>query len=205
MRHSVRIFTCLLTLLLFPLLLEAQTPAADIRPTLKSLTQAQKLQLLEYLRFLGADMEKEIQYSYEQLARKDQFKAERFIESMKQKKVQNALTTVSWNRDTLFFQNIPEGTPLLDSFLVTNTGAAPYLIRGTETTCDCTVLRVPEHPVMPGETAVLRFEFNTSEKLGSATPAIILYDNSSPNKRNILYLKGNIIPRKKPHKYPWED
>lgn len=189
----------------FPLLGQAQTTPTDIRPMLKSLTPAQKLQMLEYLRHLGTNIDDEIQRSYEQLSGKNRAQTVHLLESLKEKKPQNTLATVRWSADTLYFDNLPEGTPLLDSFRVTNLGQTPYIITGTETTCDCTVLKVPEHPVMPGETAVLRFEFDSSRKLGSATPAIILNDNSTPNKRTILYLRGTVVARKRLRKYPWED
>ena len=194
--------------LLFSLLSQlavAQTPTPDIRPMLKSLTLAQKLQLLEYLRHLGADLDLEIQQSYEQVGRKEQFKTTQYIDALKPSKKQQRHTSVQWNPDTLLFDDLPEGTPLIDSFLVTNTGSEPYQIFSTKATCDCTVIKTPEYPVMPGETAVLRVEFDSSDKLGTATPAIIIYDNSWPNKRNILYLKGNVTVRKKPRKNPWDD
>lgn len=204
MRVFFRIF-CLLPLLLpLSFALRAQSASGDIRPMLKSLSHDQKLQVLEYLRHLGAELDDEIQHNYEQLPQLAQAKSVQFIETLKKGKDQLALTLVNWNRDTLFFGDIPEGTPLIDSFIVTNNGRAPYLITGAQTTCDCTVLRLPEHPVMPGESAVLRIEFNSSGKLGATTPAIIVFDNSLPNKRNILYLKGNITLPKKLRKYPWD-
>lgn len=190
---------------IFPLLLAAQTNGGDIRPSLKSLTQNQKLQLLDYLRFLGADIDNEIQHAYERVSRKDQFKTIQFIESFKKTTLRETLTTTSWNKDTFLFGNITAGTLLIDSFQVTNNGTTPYLIHHTKTTCDCTILRAPDHPIMPGETAVIRFEFDSSDKLGIVQPALIVYDNSIPNKRHILYLKGNVSARKRPKKYPWED
>lgn len=108
------------------------------------------------------------------------------------------LTTVTWNRDTLDFGVIEEGAILLDSFSVTNTGTVAYLIRGVRTSCDCTVLRYPKTPIQPGKSASIRVEFDSQGKAGLAQPGIILYDNSTPNSRSILYFKGRIIPRKKP-------
>ncbi len=107
-------------------------------------------------------------------------------------------TTVSWSRDTLDFGVIEEGTILLDSFTVTNTGVIPYQIRSVRTSCDCTVLRYPKSPLQPGKTATIRVEFDSQGKAGLAQPGIILYDNSAPNLRSILYFNGRIVPRKKP-------
>lgn len=198
----------LLMLLLFLLargFVFAQTPTKDIRPMLKSLTKEEKLRLLEYLRHLGAGIDQEIQQTYELIAPASQLNVVRYIESVKASNKEQLVTTVRWDKDTLFFGSIPEGTLLIDSFALTNTGYEPYLIAGTKTTCDCTVLKAPEYPVMPGETAVFRVEFDSRGKRGTAVPAIIVYDNSAPNKRNILYLKGEITPRKQPRKNPWQD
>ncbi|MCB0527706.1 MAG: DUF1573 domain-containing protein [Saprospiraceae bacterium] len=107
-------------------------------------------------------------------------------------------TTVRWVPDTLFFGEIYEGAILLDSFRVTNTGEHPYMIREVKASCDCTVLRFPDRPVMPGETATIRLEFDSAGKAGHTQPGIIVYDNSKPNSRNILYLDGTVLPRKKP-------
>jgi len=107
-------------------------------------------------------------------------------------------TTVDWLPDTLYFENIDEGYILLDSFQVTNTGEAPYVVREVKTSCDCTVLKYPKEPLLPGETAAIRIEFDTAGKAGLAQPGFVIYDNSRPNSRSIIYLSGYIIPRKKP-------
>lgn len=107
-------------------------------------------------------------------------------------------TTVTWNRDTLEFGVIEEGAILLDSFVVTNTGALPYQIRSVRSSCDCTVLRYPKTPVQPGKTASIRIEFDSHGKAGMTQPGIVVYDNSTPNLRSILYLNGRVVPRKKP-------
>lgn len=107
-------------------------------------------------------------------------------------------TTVQWEPDTLFFGELNEGIILLDSFKVTNTGDQPYTIRSVKASCDCTVLRFPKEPLWPGQTATIRVEFDTAGKAGDALPGIVVYDNSRPNARNIIYLSGYIIPRKKP-------
>lgn len=110
----------------------------------------------------------------------------------------NERTTVVWRPDTLFFGDVFEGAIRLDSFQVTNTGSHPYIIKSVKASCDCTVLRLPERPVMPGETAAIGVEFDSAGKAGHAQPGIVVYDNSVPNSRHILYLDGNVVPRKKP-------
>ncbi|MBK8429534.1 MAG: DUF1573 domain-containing protein [Lewinellaceae bacterium] len=78
---------------------------------------------------------------------------------------------------------------MLDSFTVTNTGVIPYQIRRVRTSCDCTVLsQYPKSPLQPGKTATIQVRFDSQGKAGLARPrTIILYDNSAPNLRSILY------------------
>lgn len=200
------VLLCLLACLgLAPAKTDAQVPLTDIRPLLKVLKKEQKLQLLEYLRHLGTSIDDEIQNSYQGLSKKSQLQTVQYIETLKQDPAKLPVTAVQWSRDTIFFGEVQEGSPVIDSFVVTNTGDQPYLISRYTTTCDCTVLKYPEHPVMPGEKAILRAEFDTRSKAGTATPAIIVYDNSSPNRRSILFLKGLVSPRKQTRKKPWDD
>lgn len=191
--------------LLTPALLAQREHLKDVRPLLKSLTLEQKLQVLDYLRHLGAGIDTEIQNAYEQVSYQNQEKAVTHIDLLRKGENQWPAAQVVWNRDTIFFPKIPEGNRLIDSFVVRNTGSTPYLVRDVKTTCDCVILKWPDQPVMPGESAVVRVEFDSRGKRGVSTPAVILYDNSLPNKRSILYLRGEITPRKKIRKNPWED
>jgi len=179
---------------------QPESPAApqDIRPQLRKLTTDQKLKVLEYLRTLGANLDKEVQQTYEQVSNDNRAKVQQYLNMIQQRPDKMPTTSVRWNRDTIRFGQVEEGRIVLDSFKVTNIGREPYVIREVKTSCDCTVLRYPNFPVMPGETATLRLEFDSRGKIGAAMPGIIVYDNSSPNARNLLYLKGIVTPKKKP-------
>ncbi|MEQ1744422.1 MAG: DUF1573 domain-containing protein [Saprospiraceae bacterium] len=203
----MRLLTCFASffLLVLPFVSRSQPPIADIRPVLKSLSIDQKSQVLEYLRRFGDGMDDEIQRVYAQSPKNAQAQTALLVDWFRQQKKQPQLAAVRMDRDTFFFHDVSEGTPVAASFEITNDGTTPYIIAAHKTTCDCTVLKMPQYPIMPGEKAVLRVEFDTSGKLGTATPAVILYDNSTPNQRHILYLKGNISARNKPRKYPWND
>jgi Protein of unknown function (DUF1573) len=179
--------------------LMAQPSPKDLRPLLKTLSTAQREELLSYLRQLSkVSLDDQIQAAYERLTPAARESAVRLteVERLRSAGKPLPLTTAKWDRDTLRFGAVEEGEILLDSFTVTNTGTQPYVISHVSTGCDCTVLRLPEYPVMPGETAVVRIEFNTVGKAGLAQPGIVLYDNSLPNYRSIVYLKGTITPRR---------
>lgn len=172
----------------------------ELRPYLDTLNKAQKLDLLEYMRHLGSSLDREVAQSYLQLDQNQQERAMQYIrlQLMQPEGVTDGRTTVRFAKDTLMLGKVEEGEVIIDSFLVTNTGARPYLIKDVKATCDCTILRRPEYPVMPGETAAIRVEFDTRGKIGRTTPGVVLYDNTRPNGRQIVYLQAEVVPRVKP-------
>lgn len=198
LRYMKLIFQIILTVLLAgayaPMQAQHDTmpPLASLLPALNAEQQAK---VLDYAHFLGAYYGKGVEATCKLLDAKNQERVARYIAVLKNTG-KPAPTTVRWDRDTLPFGQLEEGYIMLDSFTVTNTGAAPYIIHGTKSSCDCTVLHYPEFPVMPGDSATVRIEFDSVGKVGPAKPGIILYDNSRPNRRNILYLDGYVLPRK---------
>jgi Protein of unknown function (DUF1573) len=176
--------------------LNAQSDSLPALPeVLSTLNAEQKSKVLDYAHHLGAYHGKPLEATCKLLDEKNQHRVAQYIAVLKNpEKV--GYTTVRWDRDTLPYGQIEEGTILLDSFVVTNTGAAPYIIKGAKSNCDCTVLRYPSFPVMPGDSAAVRIEFDSDRKMGRARPGIIIYDNSRPNRRSILYLDGYVMPRR---------
>lgn len=193
-------------ILLFFLFSTASLCAQDVKPLLSRLTTEQKLRVLEYYRNLGSNLDKEIQDSYNQLDKDGQSKALRYLQAVQPETGQNKpiRTTVKWSRDTINFGNIEEGMVYLDSITVTNTGTRSYQITGNQTACDCTVLQVPKQPVLPGEKAIVRFEFNSTGKAGKVSTGIVIQDNSTPNARSILMVTGTVKSKKTAQKKPWE-
>lgn len=170
----------------------------DVRPQIKTLNPEQKVKLLEYLRRLTApDIDRQIQAAYSQLSANDKERVVQYADLLKKDDANRRIrTTVQWSRDTLHFGSVEEGRVWMDSVTVKNTGTQPYVFSGSRTSCDCAVLQLPTFPIMPGEQATVRFEFNSTNKLGPVTAGIVLYDNSAPNIRSIFYVMGEVTPRK---------
>ncbi len=190
-------------LTVFIQVLSAQTVSiGELRPYLDTLSTNQKVELLEYMRHLGSSIDREVAQSYLQLHKDQQARALQYIRLQLLKKQgmveTDDRTTVRWTQDTIQLGEVGEGEVIIDSFQVTNTGARPYHIKGVKATCDCTVLRRPTYPVMPGETASIRVEFDTRGKIGKTTPGVVVYDNTRPNGRHIVYLNAEVVPRVKP-------
>ena len=179
--------------------------AQDLKSFIKKLSPEEKLQALAYMRQAGASIDKELEDTYQQLSPDARAKTLTYLQAIQPEKEGKPIrTTVRWSRDTIQFGVLEEGTVYIDSVTVTNTGTRPYSITGNQTSCDCTVLSVPEQVILPGESATVRFEFNSLGKSGNISTAIIIQDNSKPNARSMLFLKGSVKPRKAAKKKPWE-
>jgi Protein of unknown function (DUF1573) len=166
-----------------------------IAPLLKNMSYEDKVKTLDYLRYLGSNIDDEIQNAFDQIPTSDQQKALQFMYTQQTANGAFMNTTVNWNIDTLDLGIIEEGKTKVDSFVVTNTGINSYLVFRTATSCDCSVLRHPIYPVKPGEKNAMYIEFDSSKKDGPFLIGLVVYDNSRPNSRKILYIKGRVRRR----------
>lgn len=186
------LFTCI-QIFVISAALSAQVLDERLKPLLSALDADQSTLVLDYAHSLGAYYGKPLEATCKTLDSRNQERVMQYIRFLKNGAPQP--TTVRFLRDTIPFGQIDEGAILLDSFQVVNTGNAPYVITSAKGGCDCTAVGLPKFPVMPGDTAVIRIEFDSLKKAGHATPGIIVYDNSRPNRRNLLYMDGEIKPK----------
>jgi Protein of unknown function (DUF1573) len=177
--------------------------AQDFLPVLPTLTREQKLQILDFMRLMGSEIDQEIADAYAHLPSEQRAATAQYILSLGSTG-NTAKATVDWSRDTLHFGKVNEGALLFDSVRVTNTGTSPYVISEAKTACGCTALRLPKRPLLPGESVYLPIEFNTRQKAGNVNTGIIFIDNSAPNTRHILYITADIIPKEPPRKPIWD-
>jgi hypothetical protein len=166
----------------------------NLLPLLATLNAAQKELVLDYAHHLGAYYGKPVEKTVQMLNPKNQERVALYIAFL-QNPAQHKSTSVHWNFDTLKFAAMEEGMILIDSFVITNTGTEPYFIKEVKASCDCAALSYPKFPVMPGDSASMRIEFDSINKAGRQLPAIVVYDNSRPNRRSILYLEGEVTPK----------
>jgi hypothetical protein len=172
-------------------ILESNQPIA---PLLKDMSHEDKLKTLDYMRYLGSNIDDELQAAFDQISTQDQQKALQFMYTQMKAAIK---TKVFVSRDTIDLGIIEEGRTKLDSFIITNRGVNPYLIFSTKTACDCSVLRLPTYPIKPNESSTIFVEFDSTQKEGPFNIGLVVYDNSTPNARQIVYLKGNVKRRAK--------
>ncbi len=181
---------------------QTETDPTKLKKILPELNIAQKQQVLAYARqFKELDLDDAISKIFANLSPQEK----KFVLEYAKLKLQpnaqiNAdsaetaaiLTSVSWDKTTFDFGEMEEGKIYSGEFVVTNIGSNPLVFSGAKSRCDCTVADYPHTPIAVGASATVRVEFNSSKKLGQLQQGIVLYDNSDPNLRSILYIKGEV-------------
>ncbi|OQP59832.1 DUF1573 domain-containing protein [Niastella populi] len=104
--------------------------------------------------------------------------------------MQNGL---SFDKDTLFFGTIREGTQGKYKFIYTNTAKSALTITEAKATCECTVADWPKTPIPPGESGEIRIEYNSYGKNGDILVPILLTVDPG-TKQYYLFLKGKVMP-----------
>ncbi len=78
------------------------------------------------------------------------------------------------------FGDLKAGEVVEYDFNFKNTGGAPLLITGAESTCGCTASDFPREPVKPGESNRIRVRFDSKGKSGHQEKGVTIYANT-PN------------------------
>lgn len=64
--------------------------------------------------------------------------------------------------ETIDFGKIPQGTPAVATFVVTNTGTKDLIIDQANPTCGCTIGDFTKSPIKPGKTGTITATFNAA-------------------------------------------
>jgi len=111
------------------------------------------------------------------------------------------LTTVSFaqkgvlkfKEETHKFGKVPQGVPVTNEFVFTNTGTDPVVISNAAASCGCTTPTWTTTPVMPGKTGSVKATFN------AATPGLfnksVTVSSNTEGGQVILYLNGEVVPK----------
>ena len=86
--------------------------------------------------------------------------------------------------------------PVKCEFKFTNTGNKPLLIIDAVPSCGCTRPECPRRPIAPGETGIIKVEYQPLGRTGEFKKDIRVNTNGK-HKKVILYIIGVTIPGKK--------
>jgi hypothetical protein len=80
------------------------------------------------------------------------------------------------------------------SFVLHNTGSRPIRVTRSTSSCACTVAQLPDEPVSPGGSAVVKVRADWSKGDGHVVSRVVLYTDNAWTPEVVLLVSGEIIP-----------
>jgi hypothetical protein len=93
---------------------------------------------------------------------------------------------------TFDFGVVTEGDIVTHDFHFTNTGPNPLVFTDAKGSCGCTTAELPGRAIAPGESAVIKVRFDSSNKKGQRNQKVTLTANTDP-AQTFLYLPGLVV------------
>lgn len=90
--------------------------------------------------------------------------------------------------ETIDYGKINKGSNGEKTFVFTNVGDKPLIIKNVQSSCGCTIPKKPENPIMPGEKGEIKVSYDT-KRVGGFSKSITIYSNAK-NARKIIRIKG---------------
>lgn len=102
--------------------------------------------------------------------------------------------SIAFNKTTIDFGNVAEGTKAQREFVIKNTGDKPLILNKVLAACGCTTPQWSPNPILPGKTAKITVGYDT-RILGEFSKLIEVYSNDPDHGRVTLYIKGTVDPK----------
>ncbi len=100
-----------------------------------------------------------------------------------------AYSTIDFEKKEHHFGKVKEGSIVKHHFVFYNNGNNQLLITNVTTTCGCTAISWPRHPIRSFEKGEIVVEFDTHGKQGLQNKVITVYSNT-PNYQTFLKIKA---------------
>jgi hypothetical protein len=105
------------------------------------------------------------------------------------------LAIITFESEVFDFGQIQEGEKVAYSFKFTNTGKVPLIVASAHASCGCTVPKVSDKPIAPGESGKIEVVFNSENRMGIQNKTITVLSNTIP-KEHQVFLRGEVLPKK---------
>ncbi|MBI1836825.1 MAG: DUF1573 domain-containing protein [Flavobacteriia bacterium] len=100
----------------------------------------------------------------------------------------------SIKKDVFKFPDTNEGVLLEHTFVFVNSGNEPLIVSDYSVGCKCTVVKLPNEPILPGQKGEIKISFDTNGKYGFQNRTIYLMVNTK-KKVEKLRFKVTVIPK----------
>ncbi|NNE27548.1 MAG: DUF1573 domain-containing protein [Saprospiraceae bacterium] len=105
------------------------------------------------------------------------------------------ITTISFDEMEYDFGMVMEGEKVVHEYSFTNTGDEPLIISNAKGSCGCTVPDWPREPIAPGESNVIKVQFDSKNKGkvggGLQSKRVTITANTDP-VNTYLTIKGKV-------------
>ncbi|PQJ78854.1 DUF1573 domain-containing protein [Polaribacter porphyrae] len=95
-----------------------------------------------------------------------------------------------FEKETINYGKISKNSDGEKTFVFTNIGNKPLVIRNIKSSCGCTIPKKPEKPIMPGEKGEIKVIYDTN-RIGGFSKTITIFSNAK-SPRKIIKIKGNV-------------
>lgn len=95
-----------------------------------------------------------------------------------------------FEKEIIDYGKIDKGSNGERTFVFTNVGNQPLIIKNIQSSCGCTVPKKPEKPIMPGEKGEIKVSYDT-KRIGGFSKAITIFSNAK-NSRKVIKIKGYV-------------
>jgi len=116
------------------------------------------------------------------------------LTSFSQDKTNTNGAVISFEKENHSFGTIIFGEEAQYYFKFVNTGSTPLIISSVKSTCGCTIPDWPKNAIAPGDSAVVRVEYNT-RRSGAFNKGITIYSNAI-NSPTLLTITGEVTANK---------
>lgn len=91
------------------------------------------------------------------------------------------------------FGEIDQGRVVKKTFVIQNQGDANLILRDVESTCGCTVPRVPREPIPPGGSVELEITFDSKARKGDQNKTVGITSNDPARPKVNITIKGKVL------------
>ena len=99
---------------------------------------------------------------------------------------------LSFDKTVYDFGNIKADTKVETQFTLTNTGKSDLNIRETKANCGCTVTKLENSTIKPGESTILKVSFNSTGRRGMQQKSITIFSNDPKGRTQRLIIKARV-------------
>jgi hypothetical protein len=98
-----------------------------------------------------------------------------------------AQPSVSFEKPVQHLGFVHQGDTLAFQYTFTNTGNQPLVISDTKVQCDCTVVKIPTDPILPGQKGTIKATFITNSAIDRQDRTIIVASNASNSPTELRF------------------